>query len=283
MLIQLKDAVVRYGRKKPAALDGITAVIGPGIHLLLGENGAGKTTLLHLIDGLRFPSSGCCLADGTDTRLRRPDITSRVCFLGDDMQFPAKTINEMVRIHAPFYPRFSAEMLAENLGTFALDGSEKLRSLSLGNRRKAMVAYMLSLRAEVILLDEPANGLDIESKIALQQMIARCIDDTQTVIVSTHTIDDLRNLFDGVIVLRHGRLQLASPIDRILRRVSFVTAAEPAGHAFHCEQRLGRWHCIVPNNGGADTDIDFRLLYTALHNPDSVNNLIKYLATDENL
>ena len=93
----------------------------------------------------------------------------------------------------------------------------------------------------------------------------------------------MRNLFDGVIVLRHGRLQLASPTDRILRRVSFVTAAEPAGHAFHCEQRLGRWHCIVPNNGGADTDIDFRLLYTALHNPDSVNNLIKYLATDENL
>lgn len=282
MIIELNELSYRYPRTRTDALSGVSATVTPGIYLLLGENGAGKTTLLHLIDGLLFPSSGKCMIDSTPTRLRLPSITSHVFFLGDDTEFPYNTLRDMVRVHACFYPRFSAEMLEENLKAFGLKDTDNLSGMSLGMRRKAMVAYALALRAEVTLLDEPANGLDIESKLALQQIIARNVEPEQTVIVSTHNIADLRALFDGVMVLNHGQLQLSASTDAILNRVAFLSLREPHPQALHSELRMGTWHCIVPNaDGELDTDIDYQLLYTALHSPDS-ETLTSILHSDEN-
>ncbi|MDE7388170.1 MAG: ABC transporter ATP-binding protein [Muribaculaceae bacterium] len=275
MTIELTDLHYRYRRSAADAIDGITATIGPGIHLLLGENGAGKTTLLHLIDGLLFPTSGQCTADGGPTRLRLPSVTSRVAFLGAGMPLPALTIREMTRIHAPFYPRFSAEMLAENLAAFGIGIDQKLSAMSMGTKQKAAVAYMLALRTEILLLDEPATGLDIASKQALQKMIARCVDPDQTVIVSTHNIADLEYLYDGVTVIRHGRLLLSAATDAILSRIRFVSSPVPPAEALYCESGMGGFRAIVPNADGADSAMDYRLLYSALHKSEL---LTKYLS-----
>lgn len=270
MEIQLKDLRFSYRKSHTAAIDGISATISPGIHLLLGENGAGKTTLLHLIDGLLFPTAGECRVDGGEPRLRLPSISSCMIFYGPDTQLPAASINEMVRIHSGFYPHFSPEMLAENLKAFGMTGAERLKNLSMGNRQKAAVAYMLALRTEIVLLDEPATGLDIESKEALQQMIARCVEPDQTVIVSTHNIADLRHLYDGVMVLSHGRLLLADSTDFILSRLVFTVSPVPPVDAIYCEPRLDRYHSISENADGEPcSDIDYRLLYMALHRPDN--------------
>lgn len=270
MDIKLTNLQYTYRKGHTRAIDSINAQIGPGIHLLLGENGAGKTTLLHLIDGLLKPTQGECRVDEGKTCLRLPSLMSHMIFLGPTTQFPALTINEMSRIHAQFYPNFSPEMLTENMANFGMTGNEKLKNLSMGNRQKAAVAYVLSLRTGIILLDEPATGLDIESKQALQQMIARCVEPDQTVIISTHNISDLRNLYDGVIVLSHGKLLLADTTDSILERISFTVTPDKPADAFYCEPRLDRFHSIVPNrNNDISSDIDYRLLYMALHQNDN--------------
>lgn len=250
------------------ALSNVSACIGSGIHLLLGENGAGKTTLLHIIAGLLKPQKGECLVDGSNVADRMPSVSSLVFFLGENMPFPANTINEMAKIHAVFYPTFDPDMLRDNLEAFGFNGSERLKSLSLGNRKKAQLAYALSLRTPVLLLDEPTNGLDITSKQTLQNLIARCIDETQTLIVSTHTVFELQNLYDSIIMLSKGRLLLSMSTFDIIQRLAFRTSPVPPVDYLYKEQRMGLNQFIAPNHGEDETALNYTLLYNALLSPE---------------
>ena len=264
MQIKLENLSYRYRKGATDALEGLTAEIGPGMHLLMGENGAGKTTLLHLSDGLLTPTAGKCLIDGGPTQLRLASVLSRVIFMGPTTELPAKDLDELVRTHAQFYPNFSPELLAENLKAFGLDPKTPFKSLSMGSLQKLRVAYALALRTDIVLLDEPATGLDIESKAELQRMVARIIEPEQTVVVATHNVGDLERLFDGVLVLRQGQLVLAESVDEITRRYAFVTLPTVPTDAIYAEPTIGGFRAML-ENPDVETDIDYRLLYMAFH------------------
>ena len=262
-MITLDNISYRYARSRVDALEGITAEIGAGIHLLLGENGAGKTTLLQLLAGLLTPVTGRCLLDGDDLSARRPTVQRRVFFLSDNMELPFGSITEAARLHAVFYPTFSAEALKANLDDFGLTGDEKLKELSLGTRHKALVAYALALGTDVLLLDEPANGLDIDSKKTLRRVMARAMTDERTIIVSTHTVGDLETLFDGLIMLSRSRLLLCTPTWLIASRLGFVTSASLVPVALYQEPDLGVFRAIVAG-GNDESAVNFSLLYSAM-------------------
>ena len=190
------------------------------------------------------------------------------------MTFPYKTIAEMERYHAPFYPTFSAEQLHRNLEAFGMTGREPIDRFSLGNRKKAQLAYILALRPKVLLLDEPANGLDISARDTFIRMLAENVSEEQTVIVSTHVVFDFQNIVDGVIVLSHGRLVLSMPVWEITDRIAFVSDSMPPANALFMQQYLGRFNAIVPNDGTVQSDIDYVVFYNALQsaNRDSVLN-----------
>ena len=277
-MIKLDNLSYSYNGIQKALLD-ITTEIQPGIHLLLGENGAGKTTLLHGIGGLLTPDRPQeCMIDTQDPSLRQPSLMSRIFLVSDDMRLPFPTIHEMVKRHAPFYPSFDAEMLRRNLETFGMTGREPIDSFSLGNRKKAILAYAFSLRPDVLLLDEPANGLDISSKQATLSMMAECIDENQTVILSTHTVADFQQLFDSVMLISAGQLVINMPVWQIVERIDFVSDAFPPENAIYVEQYFGRFRGVVPHTPGNDTtDIDYVLLYNALHSVSSRHQLITLL------
>ncbi|MCM1484045.1 MAG: ABC transporter ATP-binding protein [Muribaculaceae bacterium] len=275
-MILLDNLTYRYSKSMVPALDGVTAKIGSGIHLLLGENGAGKTTLLHLMAGLLTPTSGECMLDGYPLSLRLPDVQSRLFFVSDNMMLPGRDINSFARVHGRFYPGFDADMLRENLAMFGLTGDEALKKMSMGTRRKSQIAYALSLRTDVLLLDEPTNGLDITAKQQLQNMLVRCISDEQTVVVSTHTIWDLLNLYDGVIALSHGKMLAAMHTWEITERLAFVTSQLPPVRPIYCEQNMGLFRSIVAAAEDKTTDIDYTLLYNALQSP-ARDVVIEYL------
>lgn len=281
-MINLDNLTYRYhaGRE---ALSSITTAIAPGVNLLLGENGAGKTTLLHLIAGLRMseiPSE--CTIDGVSTALREPSMMSKVFLVSDEMRFPFPSINEMVERHAPFYPTFDEGMLRRNLEKFGMNGSEALDSFSLGNRKKAILAYAFALRTSVLLLDEPANGLDISAKQQTLAMMSECIGENQTVILSTHTVADFMQLFDTVILLSAGRLILNMPVWQIVECVDFVEAPFPPENTIYIEQSFGRFRAIVPHiPGGEVTDINYTLLYNALQNVGSRHQLLTLLTSNK--
>ena len=280
-MISFNDLSYRYGTNN-LALESITADIPEGIYLLLGENGAGKTTLLHLVAGLlkAIPERACTL-DGAPTALREPSVLSRTFFYSDEIPFPYRTIRQMVKHHAVFYPSFDAEMLEQNLADFEMTGNEPIDQFSLGNREKAQLAYVLALHTDVLLLDEPANGLDITSRTKLLRMMARCVSENQTVIISTHTVWDFQNLFDGLLVLGHGSLLINVAIWEIARRVKFVHSFTPVEGAIYQEPDFGQFKAIVPNSDDNETtDVDFVVLYNALQSPAS-RNLVELLSAPE--
>lgn len=264
MKIELENMSLRYG--KTTALNNLSATIAPGIHLLLGENGAGKTSLLHVIAGLRFPSEGKCLIDSTQTRLRLPSIESKVFYLSAGMALPARSISELVKTHAQFYPEFSSELLDSNLATFNIDASAKFADMSTGTRQKALTAYALALRTPILLLDEPATGLDISSVRELRKLMAQCIEPEQTVIVATHHIHDLENLYDSVMMLRFGRLVMNMPADDIIGKYRFISSPSKPENAIFSISALGGFRSIVPNPGVDYTKLDYELLFLALQN-----------------
>ncbi len=275
-MLKFDDVTYCYKGAKEA-LDSVRASIGAGIHLLVGENGAGKTTLLHVAAGLLRPQKGLCTYDGVATGVRSPHIMGRLFLLTDDPQYPANTIEECVGCHAIFYPQFSREVLDDCLREFGLNGNERLDRLSLGNRKKALLSYCLALRTDLLLLDEPANGLDIQSKKTLQRLLVRHISDSQTVIVSTHTTADLQNLYSGLIVMHRSRLLLAMSVADIMSRLAFVVGPVKAPEALYSETAADGVHSIVAADGNGETEIDFELLYCALCATENLQMIISQL------
>jgi len=123
-MLELRRLKFAY-RKGAEALTNASASIGGGVYLLLGENGAGKTTLLHLMAGLLYPGSGECLLNGDPIAARRPSDMQRIFFLGDNMPFPGRTIDEFVKMHAQFFPTFDPQLLADILGRFGINPAER--------------------------------------------------------------------------------------------------------------------------------------------------------------
>lgn len=269
-MLKIEKVSYRYGKGAEAVKDA-SAKIESGLYLLLGENGAGKTTLLHLMCGLRIPTSGKCTIDGIDTSLRRPSTLEKTFLLPDDFECPFRTINQMARRHGCFYPSFNFEMLRANLEDFSLTGDERIRSLSLGMKRKSLIAYALALGVDYLMLDEPTNGMDIDSKKTVKRMLSRCIGDERAAIVSTHNVHDLGPMFDHVIVMHRGMLRLAMPVWRITEKIAFVSSPEPVDGAIFQEPEAGRFKAIIPNETAIDTDIDYPLFYSAIMAP--VGNL----------
>lgn len=262
-MIDIKNLSFNYN-KGYKALDNINANLGTGVHLLLGENGAGKTTLLHVIAGLLFAKEGSCSIDGNDISLRNPSDMSKVFFMPEDITFPAKSINDFAKIHSPFYPTFSEELFRQNLDIFHLTGDEPFSSLSLGNRKKANLAYVMALGSDVLLLDEPTNGLDINAKKELLKIMVGSLREDQTVIVSTHTVWDLKNLFESVMMLRRGNLLLSMSTEEIGKKLAFVSSTAPSPNALYIEQDMNGFRWIEKNIDGNETEINFSLIYSAL-------------------
>lgn len=273
-MIEINDLEYRYHHKGMTALAGISMTIGPGIHLLLGENGAGKTTMMKCIAGLLIPTSGYVAIGGENPATRVPSALNKVFYLGHDTDTFLRDIATMKNVHACFFPNFDEQALYENLRTFNIDSKQKLSNMSMGNRQKAMLAYALSLNTDVLLLDEPANGLDIESKDKLVRMIAGAVTPDKIIIVSTHTISDLLSLYDGVTVLQSGNLKLSALADDILDRLAFANSYSEIPGALFSEWNSGLFRSILPlelaeERGIGEGNIDYRLLYSALHSPAS--------------
>ncbi len=266
-MIRLNDLSFSYPDCTTMAISNVTGCIGNGINLLLGENGAGKTTLMHLIAGLLSPRTGSIDINGMNPTLRHPEFLRSIFFITDNMVMPFNSIDEFVKCHACFYPTFNSQLLHDNLSDFGFSGSENLHSLSLGNRRKSILAYALALGVDTLLLDEPANGLDISSKQALQKILVRCVDENQTVLISTHTTSDFECLFDNTVVISRSHLLLSMPTWRISRQLTFISGMMPPSNPLYLEQRMGLFKGIIINDGATDGRVDFEVLYNALLSP----------------
>ena len=162
-----------YGRKKAKVLDGFSMNLEKGsVYGLLGKNGTGKSTLLYLMAGLLRPQSGHILYKGVEATKRYPETLQDMFLVPEEFALPNVSLKQYVQLNAPFYPRFSDELLKACLRDFDMNEDIHLGELSMGQKKKAFMCFALATNTSLLLMDEPSNGLDIPSKSQFRKVIA---------------------------------------------------------------------------------------------------------------
>lgn len=212
-MIELKDIHKRYLLKM--ALSGVDLQIRKGsIVGLLGPNGSGKSTLLKMMAGLIYPTSGSILVNG-----REPDVHNKhhVAYLPEiDNLYGWMTVKDTLRFISGFYKDWQEEKAAQMLATMELDGSQKVRNLSKGLRARLKLVAALSRHVPLVLLDEPFSGIDPSSRAKIiRSIIQEFRSEEQTIVLSTHSVNESEPMFDDVIFLHQGRVKIYDSTDNL--------------------------------------------------------------------
>lgn len=264
-MIEIKNLFFYY-KKKHLLFEQVSLSMKGGIYGLLGENGVGKTTLLHIISGLRFPKSGTCKVMGYDSYKRNPAMLSRLFFLPEEFETPAISIDSYAKLNSVFYPDFSEGQFNDYLDVFGVDKNEKMSEQSLGQKKKAMIAFALSLNTPVLLLDEPTNGLDIPSKTQFRKLLASVYTEDKCIVISSHQVRDLENLIDPIIILDRNDVLLNHPVEKISEKLFFSYTTEKPAESLYCEQILQGYSSIQVNTGNAESIVNIESLFNMVIN-----------------
>ncbi|MEV3985901.1 ATP-binding cassette domain-containing protein [Nonomuraea sp. NPDC049758] len=208
-MIEAVGLVKTYGRHR--ALDGLTLSAGKGVTGLLGPNGAGKSTLVRVLATVLTPDGGELRLLGRDPGAGRLEIRRRLGYLPQELGFQrgltAFEFIDYVAVLKEMTHRRSrhdeVRRVIEEVGLTSVSG-RRVRTLSGGMRRRLGIAQALLGEPDLILLDEPAAGLDPEQRLLFGELVARLGQD-RAVVLSTHQTDDVAALCDRVVVLKDGR------------------------------------------------------------------------------
>lgn len=264
-MIDINHITFSYGRKLNPVLQDFTLRIEPGrIYGLLGKNGTGKSTLLYLTAGLLRPQEGTVTYGQTDVTLRRPEVLREVFLVPEEFSLPHISLEKYVRLNAPFYPRFSREILEQCLHDFELQPDLKLGALSMGQKKKAFMSFALATNCRLLLMDEPTNGLDIPSKSIFRRVVSKHLTEDRSMIISTHQVGDVDMLLDHVVMLEESHLLMncsTADICSVLRFEERPIGA-PTDDALYVQPSIQGNAVIVPNDEpDRETPINLELLF----------------------
>lgn len=204
-LIEIKNISKSYGNKK--ALDDISLDIFKGSVIgVLGPNGSGKSTLLRIISGFGKADFGKVLFLGKEITGKNKN---KISYVPDhDLLYENFKISQMIDLYYKFFEGFDKGPILEVLDYLGLDKDARVSSLSKGDLDKLTLALALAREADVYILDEPMDGVD---RAAAQKILGLLIDKIsadKTFIIASHKLDLFENLFDSVIFLNDGKLEV---------------------------------------------------------------------------
>lgn len=277
-MLNLQHVSYCYPAQVNPVVNDFTMELNPGgIYGLLGANGAGKSTLLYLICGLLKPTSGSVMFKGMETFLRKPEMLTDVFLVPEEITLPSITLDKYIKMNAPFYRNFNREQLNDYLAHFRLDPSIHLGQLSMGQKKKAFVAFALACNTSLLIMDEPTNGLDIPGKSEFRRAIVSAMTDNRTIIISTHQVRDLERVLDHVLIMDRKGVVLNSSIAAIQERLVFKFVQDPE------ELNGALWSAPVPGGYNVvrlrgedvpETEVNLESLFElAFTNPQLTNAL----------
>ncbi len=206
------------------ALDGVSLDIRPGeVLALLGPNGAGKTTLISTICGITTPSSGTVTVAGHDIRRDYRAARSKIGLVPQDISLePFETVMNTVRFsRGLFGKRRDDAHLERVLRTLSLWEKRDAKSMALsgGMKRRVLIAKALAHEPEILFLDEPSAGVDVELRRGMWDTVRRLTEAGTTIILTTHYIEEAEALADRIGVISRGRILLVEEKDRLIARM----------------------------------------------------------------
>ena len=205
-MIQVKELIKSFDGFR--ALDGLNIHVPKGaVYGLVGPNGAGKSTVIRHLAGIYRQDSGQVLIDGQSV-YENPEIKGRIAYIPDDIFFYTQaTINDMMKFYRSVYPRFSPERFEKLEELFNLDRKQPMRKLSKGMQKQAAFWLAMSQCPEVVILDEPVDGLDpVMRRQVWSALLSDVAENGTTVLVSSHNLRELEDVCDHVGIMNHGRM-----------------------------------------------------------------------------
>jgi ABC-2 type transport system ATP-binding protein len=206
------DNVVRAYRQGENAIDGVSFGLDEGeILALLGRNGAGKTTLIRMAMGLLTPQRGEVRAFGLSPTRDPVAVKGRVGYVAEDQALPpGATIAELAAFHRALFPRWDGALERELIERFALRPSAKIRTLSKGQAREVALLCAICHRPELLILDEPAGGLDPAARREFLEISIRLLNrEGSSILFSSHHMSDVERLGGRVVLLSKGKVLLS--------------------------------------------------------------------------
>jgi len=205
----------RYFGTRPAVYEMNLEVPRGGVFALLGRNGSGKTTTIRMLLGLLEPTRGGGTILGHDIRALPPEARARIGYLTEEHQVYAwMTVRECGEFQARFYPTWNEKVFRGIIGHFSLRPTAQIKSLSRGERAGLCLALTLAPEPELLILDDPAMGLDpVARRSLIESMIYLTRRSDRTIFFSSHQLPDVERVADHIAVLDHSVLRACCPLE----------------------------------------------------------------------
>ena len=227
-LLAVRNLSVRFGGVK--AIEDMSFEVREGEVLsLIGPNGAGKTTALKSILGLT-PFAGELQVLGLDPRTQRDQLMREVCFMADVAVLPRwLRVRQALDYCQGVHPRFDRSIAQGFLGKTDIHMNSRVRELSKGMVTQLHLALIMAIDARLLVLDEPTLGLDLLYRRKFYDTLLHdYFDKDRTILLTTHQVEEVENLFTDIIFINHGRVALAASVEELGDRYQQLTTSSEA-------------------------------------------------------
>lgn len=238
------------------AVENVNLSIHTGsIYGLIGSNGAGKTTLIKLLAGIYRQEKGEVMIDGQPV-YENISLKQKIFYISDQPFFLAQyTTREMANLYKNLYPNWCEERFKKLVQSFDLNINKKIQSFSKGWQRQTAFILALSSKPDILILDEPMDGLDpVIRKKVKNLMIQDVADREMTILISSHNLREIEDICDHIGILHKGVLLLQKELDELKSDIHKVQVAYKEGlpknvlkdlNVLHTETRGSVQLCIV--------------------------------------
>ena len=207
-MLELKNVTKTFGDF--TALNDLTLTVPRGaVYGLVGPNGAGKSTAIRHLTGVYRPDCGEVLMEG-QAIYENPDIKARIGYIPDDIfYFPSASLEDMHKYYRGMYPQFDEELYQKLYDIFQLPRKGQIRRFSKGMQKQAAFHLTICTRPDVMILDEPVDGLDPVMRRQVWSLILADVAQRETtVLISSHNLRELEDICDHVGIMDHGTMLL---------------------------------------------------------------------------
>jgi ABC-2 type transport system ATP-binding protein len=251
------DNIHRAYKRGVDVLDGVSFSLQSGeVVGLLGKNGAGKTTLIRIAMGMIESQQGSVKIFGMDPREKPLEIKRRVGYVSEDQILPPfLSVRKVIELHRSLFSSWDDAMARELLERFGLAPQAKIKTLSKGQARQVALICAVAHRPELLVLDEPAGGLDpaarrdfLETSIQLLNVAG------STILFSSHHMPDVERVAGRVVMLHEGKVLLDNALDELREAYCLALLPQDAGTTrktligiegcLGVRERADGWHAI---------------------------------------
>ena len=207
-MLELKNVTKSFGTFK--ALDNLTMTVPKGsVYGLVGPNGAGNSTAIRHLTGVYTPDCGDVTMEGAPI-YENPDAKMRIGYIPDDIfYFPSAPLEDMRKYYKGLYPKFDDALFDRLYEVFNLPAKSPIRRFSKGMQKQAAFQLCLCSRPDVLILDEPVDGLDPVMRRQVASLILSDVAERgTTVLISSHNLRELEDLCDHVGIMNKGQMRL---------------------------------------------------------------------------